>query len=109
MSPYLAELMGVMILIILGDGVVANVLLNKSKGPCLVHHHPGRRAHRLHQGRVGGRQRAAHALDHVPHPGAAQGELKRQGEDAAHFAKGDAAPSPAAHTPGSARAARRTS
>ncbi len=32
MSPFLAELVGTMILIILGDGVVANVLLNKSKG-----------------------------------------------------------------------------
>lgn len=32
MSPFLAELVGTMILIILGDGVVANVLLSKSKG-----------------------------------------------------------------------------
>src|SRR2546423_8522573 len=32
MSPFLAELIGTTILIILGDGVVANVLLNKSKG-----------------------------------------------------------------------------
>jgi glycerol uptake facilitator protein len=32
MSPFLGELMGTMVLIILGDGVVANVLLNKSKG-----------------------------------------------------------------------------
>jgi len=32
MSPFCAELIGTMILIILGDGVVANVLLNKSKG-----------------------------------------------------------------------------
>src|ERR1051325_7301261 len=32
MSPFLAELVGTMILILLGDGVVANVLLNKSKG-----------------------------------------------------------------------------
>lgn len=32
MSPILAELIGTMILIVLGDGVVANVLLNKSKG-----------------------------------------------------------------------------
>ena len=32
MSPFLAELIGTMILIILGDGVVANVVLNKSKG-----------------------------------------------------------------------------
>jgi glycerol uptake facilitator protein len=32
MSPFLGELIGTMMLIILGDGVVANVLLNKSKG-----------------------------------------------------------------------------
>ena len=32
MSPYLAEFLGTMLLIILGDGVVANVLLNRSKG-----------------------------------------------------------------------------
>ncbi|GAP64663.1 MAG: aquaporin family protein [Ardenticatenia bacterium] len=32
MNVYLAELIGTMILIILGDGVVANVVLNKSKG-----------------------------------------------------------------------------
>ena len=32
MSPYLAEVIGTMILIILGDGVVAQVLLEKSKG-----------------------------------------------------------------------------
>jgi glycerol uptake facilitator protein len=32
MSPFLAELFGTMLLIIFGDGVVANVLLNKSKG-----------------------------------------------------------------------------
>ena len=32
MSPFTAELIGTMILVILGDGVVANVLLNKSKG-----------------------------------------------------------------------------
>jgi glycerol uptake facilitator protein len=32
MSPYLAELVGTMLLIILGDGVVANVVLNKTKG-----------------------------------------------------------------------------
>lgn len=32
MSPYLAEVIGTMILIILGDGVVANILLSKSKG-----------------------------------------------------------------------------
>ncbi|MBL7183322.1 MAG: aquaporin family protein [Anaerolineae bacterium] len=32
MSPFLAEIIGTMILIILGDGVVAQVLLEKSKG-----------------------------------------------------------------------------
>ena len=32
MSPYLAEFLGTMLLIILGDGVVANVVLNRSKG-----------------------------------------------------------------------------
>lgn len=32
MSVYLAELLGTMILIILGDGVVANVVLSKTKG-----------------------------------------------------------------------------
>lgn len=32
MSSFLAELVGTMILVLLGDGVVANVLLNKSKG-----------------------------------------------------------------------------
>ncbi len=32
MSPFGAELIGTMLLIILGDGVVANVVLNKSKG-----------------------------------------------------------------------------
>ncbi|MBM7865957.1 MIP family channel protein [Heliobacterium gestii] len=32
MSPFTAELIGTMILILLGDGVVAGVLLNKSKG-----------------------------------------------------------------------------
>src|SRR6267378_3679815 len=32
MSPFTAELIGTMILVILGDGAVANVLLNKSKG-----------------------------------------------------------------------------
>ncbi len=32
MSPYLAELVGTMILIILGDGVVANVVLKQTKG-----------------------------------------------------------------------------
>src|SRR5687768_4397286 len=32
MSPYIAEFLGTMLLIILGDGVVANVVLNRSKG-----------------------------------------------------------------------------
>jgi glycerol uptake facilitator protein len=32
MNPYLAEFMGTCILILLGDGVVANVVLNKTKG-----------------------------------------------------------------------------
>ncbi len=32
MSPFMAELFGTMLLIILGDGVVANVVLNKTKG-----------------------------------------------------------------------------
>lgn len=32
MTPFVAELIGTMLLVILGDGVVANVLLNKSKG-----------------------------------------------------------------------------
>jgi glycerol uptake facilitator protein len=32
MSPFLAELLGTTLLIILGDGVVANVVLNKTKG-----------------------------------------------------------------------------
>lgn len=32
MSPFVAEIIGTMLLIILGDGVVANVLLNQSKG-----------------------------------------------------------------------------
>src|SRR6267143_5977505 len=32
MSPFLAELLGTMLLVLLGDGVVANVVLNKSKG-----------------------------------------------------------------------------
>jgi len=32
MSPFLGELVGTMVLVLLGDGVVANVLLNKSKG-----------------------------------------------------------------------------
>lgn len=32
MTPFVAEIIGTMILMILGDGVVANVLLNKSKG-----------------------------------------------------------------------------
>ncbi|HEY7058943.1 MAG TPA: MIP/aquaporin family protein [Vicinamibacterales bacterium] len=32
MQPYLAEALGTMLLVLLGDGVVANVLLTKSKG-----------------------------------------------------------------------------
>jgi glycerol uptake facilitator protein len=32
MSPFMAELIGTMLLILLGDGVVANVLLNDTKG-----------------------------------------------------------------------------
>ncbi len=32
MSPYIGEFFGTMLLIILGDGVVANVVLNKTKG-----------------------------------------------------------------------------
>src|SRR5712671_4322893 len=32
MTPFLAELIGTMILVTLGNGVVANILLNKSKG-----------------------------------------------------------------------------
>src|ERR1051325_11218529 len=32
MSPFLAELLGTMLLIILGDGVVANVVLSGTKG-----------------------------------------------------------------------------
>jgi len=32
MSPFLAELLGTMLLIVLGDGVVANVVLNQTKG-----------------------------------------------------------------------------
>jgi glycerol uptake facilitator protein len=32
MSPFLAELLGAMLLIVLGDGVVANVVLSKTKG-----------------------------------------------------------------------------
>src|SRR5262245_27911696 len=32
MSTYLAELIGTMILVVLGDSVVANVVLNKTKG-----------------------------------------------------------------------------
>jgi glycerol uptake facilitator protein len=32
MSPFLAELLGTMLLVILGDGVVANVVLNRTKG-----------------------------------------------------------------------------
>src|SRR6266496_1164551 len=32
MPPFLAEVLGTMLLIVLGDGVVANVVLNKTKG-----------------------------------------------------------------------------
>ncbi|MSU60853.1 MAG: aquaporin family protein [Pedosphaera sp.] len=32
MSPFTAEIIGTMLLVVFGDGVVANVLLNKSKG-----------------------------------------------------------------------------
>ena len=32
MSPFLAEVLGTMLLILLGDGVVANVVLNRTKG-----------------------------------------------------------------------------
>jgi glycerol uptake facilitator protein len=32
MNPYLAEFVGTALLILFGDGVVANVVLNKSKG-----------------------------------------------------------------------------
>jgi len=32
MAPFLAEVLGTMLLIVLGDGVVANVVLNKTKG-----------------------------------------------------------------------------
>src|SRR6185436_19596528 len=32
MSPFLAEVLGTMLLVILGDGVVANVVLNRTKG-----------------------------------------------------------------------------
>src|SRR5438445_7661552 len=32
MAPFRAELLGTMLLIVLGDGVVANVVLNKTKG-----------------------------------------------------------------------------
>lgn len=32
MSPYVAEFIGTMLLLLLGDGVVANVVLNKTKG-----------------------------------------------------------------------------
>jgi glycerol uptake facilitator protein len=31
-GPFLGEFMGTLVLILLGDGVVANVLLKKSKG-----------------------------------------------------------------------------
>ena len=33
MLPYISEFLGTMLLIILGDGVVANVTLNKSGSP----------------------------------------------------------------------------
>ena len=36
MTPYIAEFVGTMILILLGDGVVANVNLNKSGMKALV-------------------------------------------------------------------------
>src|SRR5665213_893146 len=32
MSPFMAEMLGTMLLVLLGDGVVANVLLNDTKG-----------------------------------------------------------------------------
>ena len=32
MSPFIAELVGTMLLVVFGDGVVANVVLNKTKG-----------------------------------------------------------------------------
>src|SRR3954470_21388296 len=32
MTPFIAEMIGTMLLILLGDGVVANVLLNDTKG-----------------------------------------------------------------------------
>jgi glycerol uptake facilitator protein len=32
MNPYVAEAVGTMVLILLGDGIVANVLLARSKG-----------------------------------------------------------------------------
>ena len=32
MNPILAELLGTMLLVLFGDGVVANVLLSRSKG-----------------------------------------------------------------------------
>ena len=32
MTPYLGELLGTMLLVLFGDGVVANVLLSRSKG-----------------------------------------------------------------------------
>ena len=32
MSPFIGEFIGTMLLIIMGDGVVANVVLNKTKG-----------------------------------------------------------------------------
>ena len=45
MTPYIAEFVGTMILILLGDGVVANVNLNKSgmkgAGAVQIPHLPG--------------------------------------------------------------------
>ena len=32
MTPYIAEFVGTLLLILLGDGVVANVVLNRTKG-----------------------------------------------------------------------------
>ncbi|MDI3270732.1 MAG: aquaporin, partial [Bacillota bacterium] len=32
MEAYIAELLGTLVLVLLGDGVVANVLLNRTKG-----------------------------------------------------------------------------
>ena len=41
MTPYIAEFVGTMILILLGDGVVANVNLNKSGMKGARSHLPG--------------------------------------------------------------------